>query len=260
MDISSLLAYTLSVLDVTFHELCIVAAVVFGGAILRGITGFGFSLALVVVMTIFMPPAQAASFILLWEIMASLVHLPFLWRHVHWKMLRWLTVGVVLGTPLGVASLIIISPIPMTVAINVTVVLLCLFILKGFHMKRHLTSMEVMGTGIVSGIINGASANGGPPVILLFFSSPSGAAVGRATIIAYFFITDVWASAIFAHQGLTTLDTLWVALLFVPFMVAGLYIGHKLYGTFDENKFKRGAIIFLIVVSTVSCGRLLFFP
>ncbi len=259
MDISSLLPYMLSVMRVSLSELCIVAAVVFGGAILRGITGFGFSLALVVVLTIFMPPAQAASFILLWEIMASVVHLPFLWQYVHWKMLRWLTVGVILGTPLGVASLVIISPIPMTIAINVTVIILSLFILQGFHMKRHLSSMEIMGTGIVSGIINGASANGGPPVILLFFSSPSGAAVGRATIIAYFFITDVWASAIFAQQGLTTLDTVWVALLFVPFMVAGLFIGHKLYGKFDEEKFKKGAIMFLIVVSALSCTRLLFF-
>ncbi len=257
MDITSLLPFMLSELEVSVAEFSILAMSVFGGAILRGITGFGFSLVLVVIMTMFMPPAKAASFILLWEVMASVVHLPLLWRHVHWKMLRWLTVGVLVGTPLGVASLILISPIPMTIAINVTVIMLSVLLLLGVSVPRHLTSPEVMATGIVSGIINGASANGGPPVILLFFSSPSGAAVGRATIIAYFFITDLWASIIFAQQGLTTVKTVWVALLFMPFMVGGLYIGHKLYGKFNENTFKKGVIIFLIIISSVSCLRLL---
>ncbi len=259
MDLTLLVPYVLSVLQISPMELGLVAVAVFLAAILRGITGFGFSLALVVVMTLFMPPAQAASYILLWEILASVVHLPVLWRYVHWKMLRWLTVGVIIGTPLGVASLIVISPVPMTVVINASVIALSLLLLCGFSMKRHLTTSEIVGTGVVSGIINGASANGGPPVILLFFSSPSGAAVGRATIIAYFFITDVWASAIFVQQGLTTWNTLWVALVFLPVMVAGLYIGHRLYGKLDEQKFKKGAIIFLMVVSAISCLRILFF-
>ncbi len=259
MDYPFLLSYVLSALQISPVELALVTCTVFLAAILRGVTGFGFSLALVVVMTLFMPPAQAASYILLWEILASVVHLPVLWKYVHWKMLRWLTVGVILGTPLGVASLIIISPVPMTVAINVTVMFLSILLLCGFSMKRHLSTTEIVGTGIVSGIINGASANGGPPVILLFFSSPSGAAVGRATIIAYFFITDVWASAIFVQQGLTTWDTLWVSLLFLPIMGAGLAIGHKLYGKLDEQKFKKGAILFLLVVSAISCVRMLFF-
>ncbi len=259
MDLSPLLVYLLAELDISLIELYTLGIIVFFGAILRGMTGFGFSLALVVTMTQFMPPAKATSFILLWEIMASIVHLPAVWQHIHWKMLKWLTVGVLIGTPLGVASLVIISPIPMTVAINVTVIVLSLILLRGYYLSRHLTPLEVVGTGIISGIINGASANGGPPVILLFFSSPSGAAVGRATIIAYFLITDIWASAIFVKLGLTTLNTVWVALFFLPCMVAGLYIGHKLFGKFDENKFKRYAILFLIIVSSIGCLRLLFF-
>ncbi len=234
--------------------LCVAAAIFFG-SVLRGITGFGFSMTLIIIMTLFMTPAQATAYILIWEILASIVHLPFVWRHVSWGTLKGLCLGVIVGTPLGVASLVYIPPNIMTFIINLTVVILGLIMLRGFRLTRELNTKEVVGTGFISGIINGASANGGPPVILMYFSSPAGMAVGRASIIAYFLFTDVWASAIFIQQGMTTLDTLWGALILLPLLVIGLWVGSKLYGKIHEEKLKAFAIKLLILASLISCTR-----
>ena len=236
-------------------ELLFIGLAIFAGSVLRGIAGFGFSLILIVVMTLFMSPAKATSYILLWEILASIVHLPFVWRQVQWKTIKWLTLGVLIGTPLGVALLIYIPAAPMTILINITVVMLSLIMLKGYRLTRHLNPLEVTGTGVISGIINGASANGGPPVILLFFSSPSAAAAGRASIIAYFLFTDLWASAIFVQQGMTNLTTLIGAIIYTPIMVVGLWIGSKLFGKIEEERFKKIVISILIIISTISCIR-----
>lgn len=43
----------------------------------------------------------------------------------------------------------------------------------------------------VSGALNGAFAMGGPPAILMYFSSPAAVAIGRASLVAYFLGTDV---------------------------------------------------------------------
>ncbi len=247
-----------SLFDSTYLELFFIAAAILLGSILRGVSGFGFSMTLIVVMTLFMPPAKATSYILLWEILASIVHLPFVWRQVQWKTVQWLTVGVFLGTPLGVALLIYVPASFMTISINVTVIILSLIMLKGYSLSRHLNPLETTGTGIISGIINGASANGGPPVILLFFSSPSGVAAGRASVIAYFLFTDLWASAIFVQQDLTNFNTLLAALAYTPIMVVGLWIGSKLYGKIEENRFKKMVISALIVISSISCIRAFF--
>lgn len=75
-------------------------AVIFGG-ILRGISGFGFSLTLIVALTFFLPPLQATALIFIWEISASILHLPFVWKHVDWNALKWLCAGCVLGTQIG---------------------------------------------------------------------------------------------------------------------------------------------------------------
>ncbi len=220
---------------------------------LRGISGFGFSLTLVVTLTFFLPPAEATALIFIWEISASILHLPFVWKQVDWKALKWLCLGCVIGTPLGVLSLIVIPPAPMTIIINLTVIALSIVMLRGVTLKRNLTPLEVVGTGTVSGIINGASANGGPPVILLFFSSPAGAAVGRASLIAYFLFSDVFASAIFASQGMMGMQIVITALCYIPVLALGIWIGSKLFHKIDERTFKRFVIMLLIVISAVGC-------
>ena len=244
-----------SLFESSYLELLFIGLAVLAGSILRGIAGFGFSLTLIVVMSLFMAPAKATPYILLWEILASIVHLPFVWRQVQWKTVQWLTLGVLIGTPLGVALLVYIPAAPMTILINVTVIILSLIMLKGYKLTRHLNPLETTGTGIISGIINGASANGGPPVVLLFFSSPSAAAAGRASIIAFFLFTDFWASAIFVQQGMTNLNTLIGAIIYTPIMIVGLWIGSKLFGKIEEERFKKIVISALIIISGISCIR-----
>lgn len=231
-------------------------AVIFGG-ILRGICGFGFSLTLVVALTFFLSPLLTTSLIFIWEISASILHLPFVWKDVDWKAIKWLCLGCAIGTPFGVYSLLLIPPTPMTVLINVTVIILSLVMLKGYTLKRNLNALEIVGTGTISGVINGASANGGPPVILLFFSSPAGANVGRASLIAYFLFTDSCASSILVFKGAMTLSILTIALCYIPCLALGIWIGSKFYHRIDERKFKRFVIILLIIISSFGCLKAL---
>lgn len=241
----------------SFLYIFIGVAVIFGG-ILRGICGFGFSLTLVVALTFFLPPLLTTSLIFIWEISASILHLPFVWKDVDWKAIKWLCLGCIIGTPFGVYSLLLIPPTPMTVLINLTVIILSLVMLKGYTLKHNLNALEIVGTGTISGVINGASANGGPPVILLFFSSPAGANVGRASLIAYFLFTDTCASAILVYTKAMTLSILATALCYIPCLALGIWIGSKFYHKIDEQKFKRFVIILLIIISSVGCLKALF--
>lgn len=45
---------------------------VFLAGIVRGATGFGFSMIMIVLLTLFFPPAQVAPVILFWEVLASI--------------------------------------------------------------------------------------------------------------------------------------------------------------------------------------------
>ena len=76
-----------------------VAASVFAASVVRGIAGFGFSLIVTVLATHVLPPATVIPAVLLWEISASIGHLPFVYKEVDWKSLAWLTLGMLFGSP-----------------------------------------------------------------------------------------------------------------------------------------------------------------
>ena len=109
---------------------------VFLAGIVRGATGFGFSMIMIVLLTLFFPPAQVAPVILFWEVLASIGHLPFVYKQVHWKSLRWLALGVALGTPFGVYCLVSIPVDAMRLIINAVVLILTSMLYCGLRPKN----------------------------------------------------------------------------------------------------------------------------
>lgn len=236
-------------LSLTLWQWTWITASVFCAGIVRGIAGFGFSLITAVLLTFVFPPAQIVPVILLWEIAASVGHLPFIYKQVDWRSLGWLSVGMLVGTPLGVWLLSLMAPGPMCALINGTVVVLALMMLRGSAICCAPGRCGIMSIGLLGGVINGASANGGPPVILFFLSSPAGAAVGRASLIAYFLLTDTWASLICWQQGLFSLSSfLFAASMLIP-LGLGVAVGSRVFRHIEEGRFKKIVLLLLLIVA-----------
>jgi len=82
-----------------------------------------------------------------------------------------------------------------------------------------------VAVGSVSGALNGAFAMGGPPAILMYFSSPGQVRAGRASLIVFFLFTDVMGTASAAVGGLITPDLVRQTLLLVPLTLLGVGVG-----------------------------------
>ena len=67
--------------------------IVFLAAIVRGFSGFGFSLLAISALSLLYPPQQIFPPIFLMEIAASLHLLPSVWRHIHWRSMAPLLAG-----------------------------------------------------------------------------------------------------------------------------------------------------------------------
>lgn len=226
-----------------------VGASVFAASVVRGTAGFGFSLIVTVLATHVLPPATVIPAVLLWEICASIGHLPFVYKQVDWKSLMWLTLGMLFGTPLGVWLLTRIAPGPMCVIINGMVVVFALMLLRGRKPTRAPSRLETSLIGSLCGVINGAAANGGPPAILFFLSSPAGAAVGRASLIAYFLMTDTWASLFCWQNGLFTADTWLFAASMLPVLALGVMLGSRFFRGLDEARFRKMVLTLLVFIA-----------
>ena len=112
-------------------------------------------------------------------------------------------------------------------------------------------------TGVASGLCSGSFGMSGPPVILFFFSSPAGAAIGRASMIAFFLITDVTGLVWQGWSGLLTTATLLRAALFLPALAAGVWLGNRGFKKTDPAGFRRWVLRLLMLLAVMTGGKAL---
>ena len=241
----------------TLLTVSIAAVLVFLAAIVRGYSGFGFSLLAITSLSLIFPPAQVIPAIFMLEIAASLHMLPAIWRDVHWRSLSILLMGTVAGTPMGVYLLANVPPAPMTLALALFVLLATALLWRGFALKTMPTTPATLAVGAATGIANGAFGIGGPPVILFYFASPAGHAAGRASLVAFFMLTDITGLLFLAREGLVTTESGLLALAFLPALAAGVWLGARSFKTADPDRFRMFVLIILACLALLTAAKAL---
>jgi len=230
---------------------------IFAAAVVRGYAGFGFALISITALSILLPPREIIPSIFVLELLASLRLLSSAWHDVHWQSLGRLCLGCLAGTPIGVFALARAPSAPLTVALAIVVLFLSVMLARGFALKALPGTIATVGTGAASGLLNGGLGIGGPPVVLFYFGSPAAIATGRASMIAYFLFTDVLALLWQWHAGLLSPMVFAHALLYVPPLLAGLWVGHKAFKRVDPLRFRRLILRLLMTLAVLSGGRAL---
>lgn len=241
----------LSWLDTQHLPLAYAILCIFLAAIVRGFSGFGFSLLSISALSLVYAPAEIVPSIFMLEIAASLHLLPSIWKDVHWRSLLPLTIGCLLATPIGVYALANVPAPPMQVALSIFVLIATVLLWKGFALKTMPGPLATTAAGAASGLANGAFGIGGPPVVLFYFSSPAGNSAGRASLIAFFLITDVIGLANQSVHGIVTRDAAWRALLFLPPLIAGVWIGARSFKGTDPEKFRKVVLMLLAMIAVI---------
>ena len=236
-------------------SLAAAVAFIFVAAIVRGYAGFGFSLLAVTGLSLVYAPAEVIPSIFLLEIAASLHLLPDLWRDIDWRSVGWLTVGTAAGTPFGAAALSRLPAAPMTVALAMFVLAATALLWRGFALKSMPNAAATLGIGAAAGAANGAFGAGGPPVILFYFASPAGHAVGRASMIAYFLLTDAIGLAFLGREGLVTAAAGVRALIFLPALLAGVWYGARRFKGADPARFRRWVLAILAALALMTGAK-----
>jgi uncharacterized membrane protein YfcA len=219
------------------------------GAYVRGYSGFGSSLIWISGMSIVFAPVVVVPAVYIMELVASARLVPFVWRDADWRSLRWLIPGACLGLPPGLYLLSTLPPGPVRVAIALVVVGATIVLSRGFALKAVPGSAPAAMTGVTSGIMNGWTGIGGPPVIVFYFSSPVPVAVSRASLIVFLFVLDVFAIALAGAQALVTTEVLVLAaILSIPVLI-GISLGHRRFIQTPPETFRRLVVVLLGLLS-----------
>ena len=227
-------------------------ACVFIAAVVRGYSGFGFSLLAITSLSLMLPPAAIIPPVFMMEVAASLILLPGIWKDIHWRSLGLLGAGCLVGTPVGVWLLASLPAAPMKIALASAVLVSVGLLWFGYTRKTMPRAAETIATGGISGLLNGALGIGGPPVVIFFFNSPAGVAIGRASLIAFFIATDTMALGFLAAEGLVTSEAFTRFLVFVPALLAGQWIGARSFRKADPADFRSWILILLVALAVLT--------
>lgn len=233
-------------------------ACIFGAAVVRGYSGFGFSLLAITALSLVLDPVEIVPALFMIEIAVSIHLLPSIWRDIHWRAIGLLLLGCVVATPLGIWLLASVPAAPMKVALAVVVVVAAVLLARGWALKTMPGTAATVATGAASGLLNGALAIAGPPVILFFFSSPAGVVVGRASIIAYFIGTDTMGLGFLALQDLIGVDHLIRAATYLPASLGGVWLGARSFKGADPAAFRRWVLRLLMLLAVLTGAQGLY--
>jgi len=234
-----------------WQSLLVTSTAIFLAAVVRGFSGFGFSLLSITAISLILPVSQIVPSIFLLEIAASLNLIPGIWREIDWKSLRWLMLGYVVGLPFGAYALINAPADPTQIVLGLFVIVTSIMMLRGFRLEKTPGPTACTGTGVASGVLNGAFGIGGPPVVLFYFSTPGAAAIGRASVIFFFLFTDLLGILYFAWQGIVTQQSFVQFILWMPTLLIGIWIGAHGFRRMNQEAFRRWVLLILIALAAI---------
>jgi uncharacterized membrane protein YfcA len=249
--IDTLLSYATG----NWQTLAVSSAAIFLAAIVRGFSGFGFSLLSITAISLLLPPREIVPSIFLLEVAASINLIPSIWREIDWRSIRWLLLGYVVALPFGIFALSRFPEPPMQLAMSVFVLGTAILMLRGFRLERAPSASATTATGAASGIFNGAFGIGGPPVVLFYFSTPAAAAVSRASVIAFFLSTDVLGLAGHYYEGLITAQSFAQFLAWLPALLVGVWAGAHGFRRVDQGLFRRMVLLILMALAALTFAK-----
>lgn len=233
----------------------LIALVVFLAALVQGVLGFGGALiAMPLLVTIVGIQTAAPAFALV-SILATLLNA------IHWRAyatprdLVQLIVPAVIGIPIGVLVLARVDADVVTRLLGAILILYAGFNLLGRALPPLRSRNWAYLAGFSSGVLSGAFNTGGPPVIVFANARGWSAEQFRANLQTYFLLTSLFLVASHAVTGHLTPVVLRTALLAIPALLVGQFLGLRLCRYINPTLFRRVVLFFLLLLG----AQLLFF-
>ena len=228
------------------------SAAVFAAAVLRGFTGFGFALAAVPLLGLFMSPTRAVPVAIGLQLFGSLLDFRSSAKTCHWPSLRWLMIGAVIGSPIGTLLLTQISAPVARLVISFITLLAVAVLGRGFTLTALPSHIATAVVGWTAGVFNGLAAMPGPPAVAYYMSAPLEPAAARASLLVFFLMTSITASIAALVVGLISVETVRLSLLGMPVMWIGTQIGEHFFSRGSGATHRKVSIISLGIIALIS--------
>lgn len=216
----------------------ILAATAFTAGMARGFSGFGAALIFIPLSSAMIGPRAAAPLLMIVDGILAAALIPDAWRRADKREVGAMALGALIGVPIGTWLLASMDPVILRWAIVVLAAAMLFLLLSGWRYHGKPTRPTTIGVGMVSGVFNGATQVGGPPVVAYWLGGAIPASIARANLILFFATSTLIATATYFVGGLLTKSALAPALFVGPAYGLGIFIGTRMFKLASESTFR----------------------
>ena len=228
----------------------VMSSAVAAGAAIQGAIGFGFALVAVPVFALVEPEAVPAAVLLL--SLPMTVGMAARERaHADRTGFGWLIVGRVVGTAVGVATLVSVSSDGLSIVTGFALLIAVAGSAGGIRVDP--SPATNVAVGAVSGAMGTTSAIGGPALAVLYQRRPGPEL--RSTLAAVFVLGSLISLGALLVAGEVHLEQLVLALQLLPALVLGLVAGSVVTRWLDGPWLRPAVLAFAAVAGLVIVVR-----
>jgi uncharacterized protein len=194
-------------------------------------------------------PLQTATLIIGYGLVVQGVAVWKLRHALNWNRLWPFLLGGAIGVPAGVSILSWANPEHVRAGIGAFLVLFSIYNLARPQLKPVVKGGALVdaGVGCFNGVLGGLTGLAGILVTiwcgLRGWPKDQQRAVFQPVAVAIFAMSASWLGA----EGAISMETIKLFLIGLPILLAGTWLGLKLYGRLDEGSFRRIVLIVLLV-------------
>jgi uncharacterized membrane protein YfcA len=223
----------------------------FFGGLTTGIAGFAAGLVVSGVWLHILDPLQTATLICTYGIVNQGYTI---WKLRHaflWQRVLPFIVGGLVGVPIGAFLLAAINQAAMRVIIGALLIAFSTYnLLKPAVTPIRAGTATDAGIGVLNGLLGGLTGLGGVVITIWCQLRDWPKDVQRTVFQPVIAVTMAMSAFSFALNGAFTGETIKLFFFGLPALIAGLWVGLKLYGRLDDAAFKK-VILWLLLLSGV---------
>ena len=228
-------------------QLLVFLAATFAASLVTGLSGFAFGIIAAGPWLHVLTPAQTTTLIVAFGLLVQGWSVWKLRAAIRWRRLAPFLAGSAIGVPLGVVLLRWLSAGELRVGTGVFLIVYSLYGLLRPTLPQFKESSAAadMGVGVAGGILGGATGLAG--IVVTIWSGLRGwpkdeqRAVFQPAGVATFAMIALWLGG----AGMVAGDTAVLFAIGLPAVLAGTWLGFKLYGKLDEGGFRKVVLVLL---------------
>jgi uncharacterized protein len=240
-------------MDGSSLELPLFLLATFAGALVAGLSGFAFGLVAASIWLYILTPLQTVTLIIGFGLLVQGYSVWKLRRALDWRKLWPFVLGAAIGVPVGVSILTWANPAHVRMGVGAFLVLYSLYawFRPAIPPVTAGGAAADAGVGFLNGVLGGITGLAG--ILVTIWCGLRGwpkdvqRTVFQPVAVAIFLMSALWIGA----KGAITADTIKLFLIGLPALLAGMWLGLKLYGQLDEATFRKVVLALLLISGIV---------